>query len=135
VSLMQVPISDQARSDQGVGEHRSAVAVMALVRRAAARERWDYRSFVADLRPCAVRLAAAHARDAWRWRCVMGATSNAASERPDPNVITCPLCGTRLRRNDDPDAADMGRDSLMTVADHRCVPRVHARSTASAGPS
>jgi hypothetical protein len=53
-------------------------------------------------------------------------------ERPDQTIVECPLCGTRLRRNDAPETNEVGRDSLMLVARHRCVPRVHTHSAPSA---
>lgn len=43
-----------------------------------------------------------------------------------PRVVECTLCGTRLRR-DDADVGEMSADSLVTVARHRCVPRVTIR--------
>jgi hypothetical protein len=59
--------------------------------------------------------------------------TSARRERRDQTIVECPLCGTRLRRNDAPETDEVGRDSLMAVARHRCVPRVHAHSAPS-GP-
>ncbi len=54
-------------------------------------------------------------------------TVGVASERRGENTVECPLCSTRLRRNDEPDGTEPGVDSLTTVARHRCVPRVKSR--------
>jgi len=45
-------------------------------------------------------------------------------ERPFQDFIECPLCGTRLRRNEEPDATEVGRDMFLPIARHRCAPRV-----------
>jgi hypothetical protein len=45
-----------------------------------------------------------------------------------PSIVKCALCGTRLRRNDEPDVLKVGADAVMTVARHRCVPRVTRRN-------
>jgi hypothetical protein len=44
-------------------------------------------------------------------------------------VVECELCGTCLRRNDEPDGLEVGADSLLPVASHRCIPRVTATSS------
>jgi hypothetical protein len=41
-------------------------------------------------------------------------------------VVECRLCGTRLRHNE-PDRLEVGSDSLLTVAEHRCAPRITTR--------
>ena len=46
-----------------------------------------------------------------------------ASAASRPRVVECELCGTRLRRNDEPDALEVGADSLLPVARHDCIPR------------
>jgi hypothetical protein len=61
----------------------------------------------------------------------MRATS-AVPECPDQKILECPLCGTRLRHKEAPERDEVGRDSLMTIARHRCVPRVRSRSVPSA---
>ena len=44
-----------------------------------------------------------------------------------PNVVECDLCGTRLRPDHASDALEVG-PALLTVARHRCVPRITLRS-------
>ena len=41
-------------------------------------------------------------------------------------AFVCAQCGSRLSRNDEPDALEVGSDSLRTVARHRCTPAVVA---------
>ena len=41
-------------------------------------------------------------------------------------AFVCPVCGSRLSRNDEPDALEVGSDSLRTVARHRCTPVIVA---------
>ncbi len=40
------------------------------------------------------------------------------------SVVECPICGSRLQRNDEPDTLEVGSDSLRTIARHRCIPDV-----------
>jgi hypothetical protein len=42
--------------------------------------------------------------------------------------VNCPLCGTRLRRDEQPNTIEMSADTLTTVARHRCAPRVKLRA-------
>jgi hypothetical protein len=41
-------------------------------------------------------------------------------------AFVCARCGSRLSRNGEPDALEVGSDSLRTVARHRCTPVVSA---------
>lgn len=43
------------------------------------------------------------------------------------NVVECGLCGTRLRQNPDPHQLEIGADAFVSVARHRCVPRITNR--------
>jgi hypothetical protein len=49
-------------------------------------------------------------------------------QQRDREVVTCPLCGTRLRANLEPGATEVGSDSRMSVARHRCAPRVQSHA-------
>jgi len=44
-----------------------------------------------------------------------------------PDVVECELCGTRLRSDDESDGLEVGA-ALLSVARHRCVPRVTMRT-------
>ena len=37
-------------------------------------------------------------------------------------VVVCFVCGSRLQRNEEPDLLEVGSDSLLATARHRCVP-------------
>jgi hypothetical protein len=50
----------------------------------------------------------------------------------DQAIIECDLCGTRLRRNDEPHPTEVGTDLLTPIARHRCAPRVRRSSHAPA---
>ncbi len=50
------------------------------------------------------------------------------SARQLQTEVNCPLCGTRLRRDEQPDTIEMGSDLLTTVSRHRCAPRVKLRA-------
>jgi len=39
-------------------------------------------------------------------------------------TVTCPLCGTRLSRHEEPHESEVGADLRAPTARHRCVPRV-----------
>lgn len=54
--------------------------------------------------------------------------THAARTLPAPSISECPLCGTRLRPNDEPGALEVGADSLQTIARHRCAPRVRVQT-------
>jgi hypothetical protein len=47
-----------------------------------------------------------------------------------PDVVACELCGARLRRNLEPHPLEVGSDAFISVARHRCTPRVAARRRA-----
>jgi hypothetical protein len=49
----------------------------------------------------------------------------------DVRVIACEMCGTRLRPNREPDGYEDRVNSLVSVARHRCVPRVTVRADVS----
>ena len=56
-------------------------------------------------------------------RCVMQ-TKDSTLELPPRDLLECPLCGTRLRRNEVPDPTEVGRDMFLPIACHRCAPRI-----------
>ena len=41
-----------------------------------------------------------------------------------PNAVVCEICGTRLRVNTEPDRLEIGADARLSVARHRCIPRI-----------
>jgi hypothetical protein len=43
------------------------------------------------------------------------------------DLVECELCGTRMRRNLEPHPLEIGSDAFISVARHRCAPRVTAR--------
>jgi hypothetical protein len=55
---------------------------------------------------------------------------HAMSDTSRPEVVACELCGTRFRVRREPDPLEVGSDSLVTLASHRCVPRVSTRRRA-----
>ena len=44
-----------------------------------------------------------------------------------PDVVECELCGTRMRPNLEPHPLEIGSDAFISIARHRCVPRITAR--------
>ena len=57
----------------------------------------------------------------------MQSMDSTLEHRPQ-DVVECPLCGTRLRRNEEPAATEVGRDMYLPIARHRCTPRVTPHS-------
>jgi hypothetical protein len=59
-------------------------------------------------------------------------TVDVATLQSDQPIVECDLCGTRLRRNDEPHPTEVGIDLLTPIARHRCAPRVRRSSHAPA---
>jgi hypothetical protein len=56
---------------------------------------------------------------------MISVTSRTTARRQ--HLVVCTRCGTRLRGEDDRDANNPDADLLVTVARHRCTPRVTSR--------
>ena len=52
-------------------------------------------------------------------------TQDSTIEPSPRDLLECPLCGTRLHRNEEPDPTEVGGDMLLPIARHRCVPRIN----------
>jgi hypothetical protein len=59
---------------------------------------------------------------------LLSSTIDVGDPRQLQTEVTCPLCGTRLRRDEQPNSIEVGADTLTTVARHRCAPRVKLRA-------